>query len=168
MFAVLSHIRLNLGKCLSIKIGLLEIFSHRIFFFIFLVDIHIVRSWTSLRRVTWWGPLHCTRGPAGMSREQPWPRSLLGQQAPSPLVTSASLAFVGNRGPELPRPSASGDFNQQKGNQVTCYILLLLAVSYLGTWRNEKPPEWWLILGALPTPPKSRVSRAAGSLININ
>lgn len=67
-----------------------------------------------------------------MSQEQLWQRSPLGQQAPSPLGTSASLAFVGSRGLELPRPSASEDFNQQKGNQVTLYILLWLAVSYLG------------------------------------
>lgn len=48
-----------------------------------------------------------------MSPEQLWLRSPLGQQAPSPLVMSVSLASVGNRELELPRPSASEDFNQK-------------------------------------------------------
>ena len=73
--------------------------------------------------ITWWGPPRCTKGPAGRLQEQPWQQSPLGQQVPSPPVMSASSAFVGNMALKLPRPSASEDFNQQKENQITFYIL---------------------------------------------
>lgn len=52
-----------------------------------------------------------------MSQERLWRRSPLGQQAQSPLVTSASLAFAGNRGLRLPRPSASEDYVNRKETQ---------------------------------------------------